>query len=234
MAVVASLSDLLKTLPASMARLPRDSAGRPIPWFVDLKAPRRNGDPDFRIMDRQHLKVAIRDKRCWVCGHLLHTRAAHEAGTFVAGPMCGVNRNSAEPPCHLACARWSAKACPFLSQPRRIRDDRGLPADAKVSAGFGILRNPGVTMLWTTRGYKTWRPPGGGQLFEIGEPSAVEWFCQGRAATRDEVIESLATGLPALQAQAELAPDPALASLELGRMVGEFVRYLPQEEHDAR
>jgi hypothetical protein len=35
--------------------------------------------------------------------------------SFVVGPMCGINRNSAEPPSHKECAQWSARNCPFLS-----------------------------------------------------------------------------------------------------------------------
>ena len=182
-------------MPPEIARLPVDTRGYVIPWFVDRRAPYINGNPDFRVMDPKHLKAAIRERRCWVCGGKI--RAGSFA--FVAGPMCGVNRTSAEPPSHIECARWSAKACPFLSFPKRIRDERNLPP--AMMAGHGIMRNPGVAMIWICESYETWRPPGGGVLFELGEPSAVEWIRQGREATLGEVMDSVESGLPLLRNQ---------------------------------
>lgn len=214
------LQQHIEAAPASIARLPRDPRGYPIPWFVDMKAPAFNGGPDFRVMDAKRLKLAIRERRCWVCGG----RIMGAAATFVAGPMCGINRTSAEPPCHYECAAWSAKACPFLSQPKRIRDERDLPAQRHV-AGEGIKRNPGVTMLWTCEGYETWRPDGGGVLFEMREPSSVEWLREGRPATYDEVAKSIETGLPILLQQA--AKGGAQDCFELGRMTERFLKFLP-------
>lgn len=200
--------------PAHVSSLMRDKRGFRVPWFVDLKAPWRDGVPDFRIMDARHLKMAVRDRRCWICGRLLRG----EPGTFVAGPMCGINRNSAEPPCHLECARWAVQICPFLAFPKRTRDESDIPTHASV-AGIGITRNPGVTMLWTTTGY-TVKP---GPLFDIGEPAAVEWWATRRPATRDEVAHSIRTGLPKLEEQALNPADQA----ELMRRTVDFVKYLP-------
>jgi hypothetical protein len=209
-------------MPAGMRRLPLSPKGYPVPWFVDRRAPQRDGGPDFRIMDGRRLKLAIRERRCWVCGEPIRAPVS----VFVAGPMCGINRTSSEPPCHAACADWSARACPFLTMPKRIRDDRDLPGGTSC-AGLGITRNPGVTMLWTTPKYTTWRPPGGGLLFDLGEPSRVDWLCQGRPATRAEVVESCATGFPLLDAEA--AKEGPAARLELRRMVLAFERWLPSE-----
>jgi hypothetical protein len=212
------LDTLLADAPASIKRLTRDARGYPVPWFVDRKAPLRDGNPDFRIMDGERLKLAVRERRCWVCGGRITTPAA----TFVAGPMCGINRTSAEPPTHRDCARFSATACPFLAQPKRVRDERELPGDHM--AGFGILRNPGVVMLWTCERWKTYRPTtgGAGLLFELGDPSTnLEWLREGRPATRAEIMQSIETGLPHLLAQA--ARDGAFACFELGRMTAEFI-----------
>lgn len=219
-----ALADLMTELPVSMRLLALDPRGYPIPWFVDRRAPLHNGGPDFRIMDGRHLKAAIREKRCWVCG----LRLRNETGTFVSGPMCGINRVSAEPPCHLECARWSAMACPFLSQPKRIRDVTGMPADA-VQAGIGIDRNPGVQMLWTGP-YKTFSPTRGGAgiLFQFGDPEAVEWWARGRKATRAEVVESVETGFPILYQQAEMEGRDAV--IELNRMVRQFIPVMPTLE----
>lgn len=210
------------TMPPSMARLPIDGRGYPIPWFVDRKAPLFNGYPDFRIMDGKHLKIAIRERRCWICGDKIMTPEA----VFVAGPMCGVNRTSAEPPNHRPCAEWAAKACPFLAIPKRIRDERELPANTSV-AGVGIKRNPGVVMLWTSRNYSTWKPEGHGVLFEIGDPVRVDWLCEGREATRAEVMHSVETGLPLLLAQA--VNGGAEACFQLGQMTERFLAHVPAE-----
>lgn len=174
-------------MPWGIRRLSVDGRGYPIPWFVNRKAPLFNGNPDFRVADAHKRKVAGRERRCWVCGGLLR----RELGTFVAGPMCGINHTSSEPPCHQSCAEWAARACPFLAVPKRIRDERDLPPDIATPAGIGIKRNPGVTMLWASAGYTTWTPPGGGILYDIGEPVpyGVDWYCEGREATRAEIME---------------------------------------------
>lgn len=193
------------TIPDALASAPRDAAGRPIPWFVALV----NGTPDFRLADSEKLYRAVKESRCWVCG-----RPLFGLGTFVVGPMCVVNHNSAEPPGHKLCARYSATACPFLSNPEKMRRETHMPAERYSPAGTMIRRNPGVTAVYTSRAWKAWSPPGGGVLFDIGEPSSVEWYVRGREATRDEVLASIDSGCPALRDIAtEEGPD-AVAQLE--------------------
>lgn len=193
----------LPPLPDRMRGLPVEERGYPVPWFVDWV----DGKPDFRVMDGAKFRDAIRFKKCWVCGGPLGRYA-----TFVAGPMCGINRTSAEPPAHLVCAEWSAQACPFLTRPSARRREVGMP-DVVPMAGMAILRNPGVTMLWTTRDYSLFGDGKGGMLFRMGEPSEVFWFREGRPATRGEVETSIEEGLPALRSMAETQPG-ALAELE--------------------
>lgn len=207
-------------MPPGVARLPLDGRGYPIPWFVDRAAPLHDGNPDFRIMDGKRLKLAIRDKRCWICGDPIRTKTS----VFVAGPMCGINRTSAEPPNHSWCAEWAARACPFLAVPKRLRDARGLPANV-TQAGVGIKRNPGVVMLWESRTYATWRPETGGVLFDIGDPVSVDWLCEGRDATHAEVMASVETGLPLLLEQA--AKGGAEACFQLGQMTERLLALVP-------
>jgi len=193
-------------MPLGIKLLPRDHRGYVIPWFVDRKAPPKDGGPDFRIMDGERLKLAIREKRCWVCGlpirDRMHTGMAMQAArfAFVSGPMCGIERISSEPPSHEECARWSVRACPFLSQPKRIRDDSGLPETVGV-AGIGIPRNPGVSMVWVCESYKVEHYDGSdggnpGILIQIGDPVLLEFWREGRTATRAEIERSVETGLP--------------------------------------
>jgi hypothetical protein len=96
-----------------MRHLPIDERGYPVPWFVAWLP---DGKPEFRAMDRTKWFRAIREKLCWVCGGKLGVNVC-----FVAGPMCGINRTSSEPPSHLECARYSSRNCPFLNNPRMVR-----------------------------------------------------------------------------------------------------------------
>lgn len=193
------------TMPNRLHRLPRTAAGIPIPYFVA----KVEGRYDFRVMDVEKLPKAIRHRLCWLCGQPMGRMMC-----FVVGPMCVVNRVSAEPPMHRDCAEYALQACPFLTQPGRVRREAGLPED-RVMHGIPILRNPGVSALYVTRSYQTFKPPGGGVLFDMGRPEEVAWWAQGRAATRAEVETSIASGLPALEEAAaqDRRPDDARAAL---------------------
>lgn len=184
-------------LPARMQSLPIDERGYVIPWFVEWI----DGKPEFRAMSREKWVAAVKRKLCWVCGEPLGINVC-----FVAGPMCGINRTSSEPPSHLECAQWSARNCPFLSNPRMVRREDEEINNQKVrdnSAGFAITRNPGVAMLWITRQYEVFRTETG-PLIQMGEPERVEWYACGRPATREEVLASIESGLPNLEAMARL------------------------------
>lgn len=175
-----------------MKRRPISREGYPTPWFVGMV----DGEYDFRVADPDKLVQAIKRKLCWLCGQPLGVNL-----TFVIGPMCVVNRVSAEAPCHLECAEYAARACPFLTKPRMRRNEVDLPETGE-GAGIMIKRNPGVCALWTTRSYKLSRS-NGGVLFRIGDPEHIEWFSEGRKATRAEIDESIRTGLPILEKMAE-------------------------------
>ena len=224
-------------LPARMAGLPRDKAGHPTPWFVAFI----DGTPDFRVIGPGKIHDALRHSLCWVCGYGF---AGGEDRAWVIGPMCAVNRVTAEPPSHLECATFSARNCPFLTVPNMTRRDRHMPEGAENPAGIMIRRNPGVALVWVT-GYRSWQaeresgalltPTGaaraasrGGQLlFRLGTPKRALWFAQGRAATRAEAVASIDSGLPLLRDTAEQdGPD---AAAELERMHIAALDYLPAE-----
>jgi hypothetical protein len=178
----------LESLPLRMRRLPVDERGYPVPWFVAWE----NGKPEFRAMDGDKWRDAVRMRLCWVCGDKLGVYK-----TFVAGPMCGINRTSAEPPCHQECAQWSARNCPFLRNPQQAR--REMEEDHLMDApGFCLQRNPSVTLLWTTKTYSLFDDGHGKPLITFGDPESVEWIAEGRPATRTEILRSIETGMPAL------------------------------------
>ena len=207
------------TLPERMKKLPIDKRGFVIPAFVQWL----NGEPDFRIMNRQYWHDCVVKDLCWVCGEKLGL-----IRTFCIGPMCCINRTTAEPPSHRDCAIWSAKNCPFLTRPHMVRREDEFTAQLPDKPGISIDRNPGVTALWFTRDYKVFRDPKGGALIHIGEPDHIEWFCEGRKAKREEILESIRTGLPFLEEMAK-TEGPA-AERELHAMAENAIRRLVPKE----
>jgi len=191
------------TPPPRIAKLPRDSAGRPVPWFVYWK----DGVPDFRVIGPGKVADAYYKRLCFVCGEPLGKFAA-----FVIGPMCAINHTSGEPPNHRDCALYSVRACPFLTTPRMHRRERDLPKDYDMP-GIGITRNPGVALVWITKTYRPLNTPTG-PICKFGEPVETLWFCEGRPATRAEIIHSIETGLPILRQLAQDEGPAAVKDLE--------------------
>jgi hypothetical protein len=189
-------------LPERMRSLPISDEGYPVPYFV----PWINGKPEFRGMDGEKMGICVRLKRCWLCGKPLGVHM-----TFPIGPMCIVNRNISEPPSHHSCCLYGVRACPFLTQPRMKRNEKDKP-EGHI-AGIGLTRNPGVSCLWTTRSYKVHRAPNGGPLFRIGDPETIEYFAEGRTATREEIMASMESGLPLLMKEAVREGADAVAAL---------------------
>lgn len=188
-----------------ISKLPVTEKGYPVPWFVA----KIDGKYDFRIMDSAKLVKAVREHRCWTCGDVLGSNK-----TFVVGPMCGINRTSAEPPSHFECAQWSVRNCPFLSMPKMVRREDDLTEELKEGvAGIMIPRNPGVTLLWTTKKYTIFKDEKGRPLFNIGHPEHVEWWSEKKYATREQVEKSVDSGLPSLVEMAKLDGEIALIAL---------------------
>lgn len=201
--------------PARISDLPLDERGYPVPWFVAWI----DGKPDFRVVKPGAIAEAHNKSLCWLCGKVL---GAHKV--FVVGPMCGVNRISSEPPSHLDCAKYAVTACPFLTRPLAVRNERGFEEMGAIEpAGIMIKRNPGVTLLWSTKDYRLMRQ-GHGVLFRIGEPTQIAFYAKGRLATRDEVDESVRTGLPLLEDMAQ--KDGSSAVRALNACKAEFQRRL--------
>lgn len=185
----------LPPMPPAIARLPVDpKRGYPVPWFVHWLQGPDGKYPEFRIMDPTKFRLAIRDRLCWVCGEKLARVFA-----FVAGPMCAINRISAEPPSHLECAEWSVVACPFLARPHMERRSGGVVEQARPMAGMGLKRNPGVALIWMATDYTIVRDHQGRPLLHMGRPTKVNLYAEGRPAEREEITESIRTGLPFLR-----------------------------------
>lgn len=210
-------------MPDRIKRLPT-MRGFPVPFFVGTTP---QGERDFRIADSRKLRDCIRHHLCWVCGEKLG-----RFKSFVIGPMCGITRTSAEPPSHYECAQYSVKYCPFLSRPNmKRRDHEGLKEMGTTAAGEMIERNPGVSAIWTTMEFSLFDDGRGGILFEVGEPipGGVEWWREGRLATRDEVMASIDSGIPALRAMCdrEVGDARAASHAELDAMRARLENYIP-------
>lgn len=188
------IRDGLSPLTDRLAKLPVDERGYPVPWFVSWI----DGKPEFRAADARKWVRAVNERLCWCCGERLGVHLA-----FVIGPMCAINRTTAEPPTHLECAAWSVKGCPFLSKPQMVRrEDKAyakMCAENDVGvAGIMIERNPGVSLIWVTRKYTIFRDHQNQPLIEVGKPEYTSWWAFGRPATRAEVMASIESGLPKL------------------------------------
>jgi hypothetical protein len=218
-------------MPFRIAKLPVSDKGFPIPAFVawlDL-AGKRNLPPgtfgakrDFRIIDSSYMDRCYRFNRCWICDEPL---GRHRV--FAIGPMCVVNRTTMEPPSHRTCAEYAAKACPFLVQPRMRRNYKDLPPEDRKVAGMMIERNPGAIALYETGDYRRFHAHGGGRgmLCQLGDPVKVDWYTEGRIATRAEVSAALDSGLPILAKDAEREGPEAVQDLRKYRERAD--RFLP-------
>jgi hypothetical protein len=204
-------------IPSYMNDLPINERGFPIPWFVWID---RDGVADFRVIGPNKIALALRHKTCWLCGRPLGRRLA-----FTVGPMCVVNRVSAEPPEHLECAQYSVKACPFLSNPRMRRNEKDMPEDGQDLPGMMIRRNPGATAIYITHRFHPFRV-GHGLLFRMNKPNQVWWFAEGRAATREEVMGSIDSGIPLLKTEAEKGGPEDVKELE--KCIGEALQWVPK------
>lgn len=205
-------------VPKRIKKLPIDERGFPIPFFVGYDD---RGLPDFRMMDAHKLSRAVKDRLCWICGEPLGRYLA-----FTIGPMCGINRNNAEPPMHKECALFSVKTCPFLTNPDQRRNPRKVHGPTCEPAGEMIKRNPGVAVIWVTESYDVYRDnQKGGILFRLGDPLEVSFWCEGRAALRHEVVYSIESGLPILMEMAQSEGHHAVEALWKAR--DQFYNLLP-------
>lgn len=207
-------------MPDRIKALPRDSErGYPIPFFVA----QIDGKADFRIADNDKRIRCVKERLCWICGERLGRYLV-----FVVGPMCSINRISAEPPMHRDCAEYSVRVCPFLLNPNQKRNPKKVDAELlDETPGIMIARNPGCMVVWITTNYSLVRDYHGGQLFGLGNPTKLCWIAEGRNATRAEVLESIESGLPILREMAEKDGPPAIEALE--RQLANAIQLIPTE-----
>ena len=184
-------------MPASVRALPIDARGYPVPFFVAYV----DGVPDHRVADPRKRMRCINEALCWICGRRLGSYLA-----FVIGPMCAVNRISADAPMHRDCAEYSIRACPFLGRPHMVRREAGKPEGVVAPPGEMIQRNPGVMLLWITRHWEPKFDNDQRMLFGLGEPLTVLPYREGKLAAYEHLVESVRSGLPLLAAMEGRTP----------------------------
>jgi hypothetical protein len=214
------VSTQVEPLDQRIAKLPVDEKWHlPVPWFVSWI----DGKPDFRVADGKKWMRAAMEELCWICGERLG-----KYQVFAIGPMCSINRVSADPPMHASCARYAVHTCPFMLTPKVKRRETDRPEGLEAIGGNMIERNPGVTLLWTAeRGkFSVINDGAKGFLFRLwGDPVQTAWYKEGRAATRSEVEASIESGLPILSKMAAEEGKKALQALERMKLVAQT--YLP-------
>lgn len=213
----------LANAPERILKLPRDQRGIPVPWFA---AWTEDGTPNFVTADGEKVVRAIKEKLCWVCGEPLGRFLA-----FVIGPMCTVNRATAEPPSHRDCAEFSLHHCPFLINPNMKRLPAKYLEGHDQPGGIMLERNPGVSALWMTLSYRIVSDRKGSFVLRLGDPVEVTWWAEGRPATELEVCHSLAEGLPFLIKLAKEDGEKALADLQ--QLYERALQYIPKTKTGA-
>lgn len=192
----------LPPLPRRLIGRPIDHRGFPVPWFVTQKTD--DGRWNFVVLDRAQILRAQRLRLCWICGQQLG-----RFGTFVVGPITGITMAAGEPPAHLDCATFAAKACPFLVNPSMRRNDvqRG---DANESfGGVPLEHNPGVIALWSCTKWQVQRAHVG-HIFRLPKPTSLSFWAEGRRASPAEIERSIHLGLPKI---IEIAAEEGAGSL---------------------
>ncbi len=125
-----------------MQHLPMTPIGYHKPWFVKGK--------DLREPDQKKFKESMTRGRCWICGG-----ANKKDFVFVTDVISAAHQRALEPPCHLDCALYSIKVCPFLLLPRAKRRDSGLPQYLKDEKPEEMtLENPGIFALTHVKKFK--------------------------------------------------------------------------------
>jgi hypothetical protein len=115
---------LPRPIPSRVRMLPVDSAGKPIPYFVQRD---EFGKPVASTVDGARLIQCLRYHRCYFCGDLMGRTVAYHARVST-----GVSRIVPEPAMHVDCAEWAACAFrPVIAEPVLVWI---------TSDGFQVLR----------------------------------------------------------------------------------------------
>jgi len=178
--------------------IPKHLRGRPVyngyvvPFFVSWYLPdgskvnerTPNAKPNFPIIDMDRAQICRKRNACWICGKQLGTYR-----WFVMGPGSAITRTALEPPSHRDCAKYAVRVCPFMLNPNKQINNNAARNAVVELIGSVPPDNPGVSVLWATKSYDLLPvdPSRGIFYYRPHEPDVVEFWREGRHATRAEI-----------------------------------------------
>ena len=188
-------------MPPNIAALPRNERGYPMPFFTPDPATLDEASRHKAIAIADHKKVVLcwKQNLCWVCGKKMWHREPMQAGgyswavderAFLGGPKAFENRAYTDLPMHEACAEYSAKVCPMLTNPRhhysKLKD---MPEGTRAAAGM-IMRHPVVIVMPIASGYEVVQV-GRDLFFRPEGVLRVRYFHLGSEVTSSQAEEIL-------------------------------------------
>ena len=132
--------------------------GFPIPYFATY---RKDGTPDFKVVDEARRKNCAIHRVCWICGEALEYWV-----TFIGGPKSVDLRLFSDGPMHPECANDAMMICPFLLG----QTDYGNNPDANKYDGI-IQSDPHVSIAPTQMGILLTR-----KFSTILSRNGINWF----------------------------------------------------------
>jgi hypothetical protein len=156
-----------------------------------------------RSLKRQLLRKFLKPHSAWLerkCRYCGGTLRGDKIATFIIDVIGALEHTSMRPPAHHECAQELV---------------RRIPAAQSM-----------LTILWSTYSY---RATDNGNLFVLGPGPAIsiEFWFQGRRATREEIVARIDVVMPLLRTTAKTVGGDALEAL--GRRYGALMRRLPHE-----
>lgn len=153
-------------LSARVSRLPK-FRGIPVPFFVTY---RRDGSPDFKVINEKHRKKCATDHLCWICGERLDYWVV-----FIGGPRSAAARMYVDGPMHEECARDALALCPFLVGRMDYAKDLDLSKHPPGTPPRVIRESdatpPEQLILFKTRAFKAVQPRGAESWMFLAAPA---------------------------------------------------------------
>ena len=159
---------MLKSMPARIAKLPRDVRGLPI-TFVTLV--NKDGIPDFKVVDLDKRQQAMTKRLCGICGEQLEYWMA-----FIGGPISCGNRFFFDPPMHIECAEYSKLVCPYLLNPKFVSSPLIEAPEFTITVDkSSIAGRPEKMGILITKGYDIVQQRGQ-DYFHARAAKEIRWF----------------------------------------------------------
>lgn len=164
------------SLPECMSHLEKDARGYPIPYSVTR---RRDGTPDFRVIDPVKWGDCVTYRKCALTGLPLGSEFA-----FVGGPLSMQNRLFTDPAMLPEAAEYAIQVCPFLAAPSfSYAEPRGgklAGEDVTVFKGMSTER-PSVFAIGIATGYSLFKH-GEGLVIQARMWKRVTYYKHGKKA----------------------------------------------------